>query len=374
MMHKTLKIVVLILAAIGFVAGLYGLYLRVIDSHQSTNYGSYVPWGLWIAAYIMLVGTSAGAIGATALIYVLRRRDLYPIARVGMMVALAAFIGGMFLVWVDLGHADRFWKLYLQTSFDSVMGWMAWFYALYGILLLVGLWLTRSGKAPPVIEKFAWLIFLFAIAFATAEGALFGVVGAQTAWESGFTPILFLVEGAAFGVGALMAASYLLGYLTTDTSKLLGGVLLALLMVIVLLEFSEIITGLYNATPSKSSALQSILFGEYWWVFWIFHGLLGMIIPILLLVFARGKPIATAIAGVLVVSMGLASKINLVVPSLAQEELQGLAEAFTGPGLTYNYFPSLTEWLVYTWAVSLAVLVFLLGSQLLHIGSSEEVA
>jgi protein NrfD len=373
MMHKTLKIVVLIVAAIGFVVGLYGLYLRVVDSHQSTNYGSYVPWGLWIAAYVMLVGTSAGAVGVAAFIYIMRRKDLYPLARMGVMAALAAFVAGMFLVWVDLGHADRFWKLYLQTSFGSVMGWMAWFYALYGILLLVGLWLTRSGQVPAVIEKYAWLIFLFVIAFAAAEGALFGVVGAQTAWESGFTPILFLVEGAALGVSVVAAAGYLLGYLTVDISKLFGSVLLALLAVVLLLEFSEIITGLYNATPVKTSSLQSMLFGQYWWVFWIFHGVFGVIVPIFLLLFAREKPLATAIAGALVVSMGLTSKLNLIVPALAQEEMEGLAEAFTGPGLTYSYVPSLAEWLVYIWAISLAVLVFLLGSQLLHIGSSEEV-
>ena len=373
-MRKTLKIIVLILAALGFVAGLYGLYLQFVNGQQAANYGSYVPWGLWIAGYITLVGTSAGAVGVSAVIYGLKRKDLYPAAHISMIVAFAAFVAGMFLVWVDLGHAERFWKLYLSTSFNSVMGWMAWFYAVYGILLLVGLWLTRKGEVPAFIERFAWLVFLFAVAFAAAEGALFGVVGAQAIWESAFTPILFLAEGAAFGVGAVAAACYLVGLLDTDLAKRFGAVLLVFLAVIVLLEITELLTGLYAAIPAKSETLQSILFGPYWWAFWIFHVLLGVVVPAILLLVARGNALATGVAGLLIAAMGLASKLNLVIPSLAQPELEGLAESFTGPGLTLTYLPSLAEWLVFIWAASLAVLLFLLGARLLHNEPSKEVA
>ncbi len=373
-MQKTLKLIVLILAAIGFIAGLYGLYLRVVDGHQAANYGSYIPWGLWIAGYITLVGTSAGAVAVSAVIYGLRRKDLYPVASISMIVAFVAFVAGMFLVWVDLGHAERFWMLYFETSFNSVMGWMAWFYVIYGILLLIGLWLTRKGAVPALIERFAWLVFLFAIAFAAAEGALFGVIGAQALWESAFTPILFLVEGAAFGLGAVAAACYLLGLLTTDIAKRFGTVLLILLASIALLEFADVITGLYTATPAKTEVLQLIMFGHYWWAFWIFHILLGVIFPAILLLVARGNAIVTGIAGLLIAAMGLASKLNLVIPSLAQPALEGLAESFTGPGLTLTYLPSLGEWLVLIWAVSLAVLLFLLGSWLKTSESSKETA
>ena len=373
-MQKTLKFIVLILAVIGFVAGLYGLYLRFVDGQQAANYGSYIPWGLWIAGYITLVGASAGAVAVSAVIYGLKRKNLYKIAHVSMIVAFAAFVAGMFLVWIDLGHAERFWKLYLSTSFNSVMGWMAWFYAIYGILLLVGLWLTRKGEVPSFIERFAWLVFLFAIAFAAAEGALFGVVGAQAIWESSFTPILFLAEGAAFGVGAVAAACYLIGLLDTDLAKRFGAALLVFLAVIVLLEIAEVITGLYAATPAKAETLQTILFGPYWWAFWILHVLLGVVIPAILLLAARGNPLATGVAGLLIAAMGLASKLNLVIPSLAQPELEGLAEAFYGPGLSLNYLPSLSEWLVFIWAVSLAILLFLLGAWFLHKEPSKEAA
>ncbi len=141
----------------------------------------------------------------------------------------------------------------------------------------------------------------------------------------------------------------------------LGGVLLGLLGVLVVLEWAEYSTGLYAATPAKSQTLQTILSGPYWWVFWIFHIGLGVVLPAALLLFGRKNPLLTAVAGALIGAMGLASKLNLVVPALAQEELDGLTQAFSGPGLTFVYFPSTMEWLVWVWTVGVAALVVLVG-------------
>ncbi|HXV43408.1 MAG TPA: NrfD/PsrC family molybdoenzyme membrane anchor subunit [Anaerolineae bacterium] len=360
-MSKTLQKIIWGVAIVAFLVGLVGLYQRFALGHQAANYGSYVPWGLWIAAYTMFVGASAGAFGLAAVIFMFRLEPYYRLARLAMLIALATFIAGMVSVSLDLGHPFRAWKLLFQTSTSSVMGWMAWVYLIYGILLLVGLWLTRREVIPPFMQRFAFLVFFFAIAFAGAEGALFGVVGARAAWESGLTPILFLVEGALFGLGFVVACAYLFDQLTNRLATRLGWVLLGLLGMLVVLEWAEYSTGLYAATPAKSQTLQTILSGPYWWVFWIFHVGLGVVLPGLLLLFGRGQLLATAIAGALIGAMGLASKLNLVVPALAQEELDGLTQAFTGPGLTFVYFPSTMEWLVWVWTVGLAALVVLVG-------------
>lgn len=373
-MNRWLSRILWLAALIGFAVGLYGLYQRFALGHAAAAYGSYVPWGLWIAAYVTFVGASAGALAVAALIFAFRAEDYYPVARIAVLVALAAFATAMLNVWLDLGHPLRAWKLLLQTSFTSVMGWMAWFYTIYGILLVVGLWLTRSGRIPPLMQRFAGLVLLFAVAFAGAEGALFGVVGARAVWESGLTPILFLVEGALFGVGLVAAATFLMDKLSGELAGRFGRVMLWLLAALVVVEWAEFSTGLFAAVPAKSQTLQTIVTGDYWWVFWIFHVGLGIVLPGLILLFGRMKPLSTAGAGLLIGGMGLASKLNLVIPALAQEELHGLSAAFTGPGLTFSYFPSTMEWLVLVWTVSLAVLIFLAGSSLLRIAPSSEVA
>lgn len=360
-MNKMLPKIIWGVAIVAFLVGLVGLYQRFALGHQAANYGSYVPWGLWIAAYTMFVGASAGAFGLAAVIFMFRLEPYYQLARLAMLVALATFIAGMINVALDLGHPFRAWKLLFQTGTSSVMGWMAWFYLIYGVLLLVGLWLTRQGVIPAFMQRFAFVAFFFAIVFAGAEGALFGVVGARASWESGLTPILFLVEGALFGLSFVVACAYLFDQLTGPVAARLGGVLLGLLGVLVVLEWAEYSTGLYAATPAKSQTLQTILSGPYWWVFWIFHIGLGVVLPAALLLFGRKNPLLTAVAGALIGAMGLASKLNLVVPALAQEELDGLTQAFSGPGLTFVYFPSTMEWLVWVWTVGVAALVVLIG-------------
>ncbi|MCB0112552.1 MAG: polysulfide reductase NrfD [Caldilineaceae bacterium] len=344
-------------------AGAYGIYLRFTGGHAAANYGSYVPWGLWIAAYVALIGTSAGAFAFAAVIFTLRKTEYYPLATLAILAALGAFAAGMTNVWLDLGHPFRFWKLMLQTSWTSIMGWMSWFYVLYGVILVVGLWLVRSGAVPKLLERFAWLSFLFAVAFAGAEGALFGVVGARALWESGLTPVLFLVEAALFGVGLVAVVALLFNQLTAKAARLLGLVMLVLLGVLLVLEWAEYTTGLYASVPAKSGVLMTILTGQYWWVFWVMHLGLGVILPGLLLLFGRGQPMLTGIAGALVAAMGLATKLNLVLPALAQEELDGLAHAFTGPGLAFQYFPSTMEWLVWIGTIGLGGLIVLIGYQ-----------
>ncbi|GIV76932.1 polysulfide reductase NrfD [Litorilinea aerophila] len=373
-MQKRLSWLLWGLAILGLVAGLYGFYARFTMGHQMASYGSYVPWGLWVAAYIALVGASAGAVAVAAVLLMARQQAYYPVARLALLVALVTFMAGMLNVWLDLGHPFRAWKLLLQTSWTSVMGWMAWFYTLYGVLLVVGLWSTRKGEVPFWMQRYALLVFLFALAFAGAEGALFGVVGARPMWESGLTPVLFLVEGALFGVGFVAAASYISGLLTGDLVRRVRLILLWLLAILVLVEWAEFSTGLYASIPAKAEVLRTILAGDFWWVFWGLHLGLGVFVPALLLLWGRQQPWVTALAGLLIGSMGLASKINLVVPALAQEELEGLAHAYTGPGLSFHYFPTLEEWLVFGGTVSLALLIFLIGGHLLHLIPTSEVA
>jgi molybdopterin-containing oxidoreductase family membrane subunit len=372
--HNWLQWLAWILTIICLAAGAYGLYLRFAEGHAAANYGSYVPWGLWIAAYVALIGASAGAFGFAAVIFILRKTEHYGLARLAMLVALGAFVAGMVNVWLDLGHPFRFWKLLLETSWTSIMGWMSWFYVIYGLLLVIGLLLTRSGVIPKFMERFSWLAFLFAIAFAGAEGALFGVVGARALWESGLTSILFLVEAALFGTGLVAIGALIFDSLSSKAARMMGAVMLILLAVLLVLEWAEYTTALYASVPAKSNAVMTILTGQFWWVFWVLHLGLGVVAPGLLLLFGRGNALLTGIAGGLIAAMGLATKLNLVLPALAQEELEGLAHAFTGPGLVFTYWPSLMEWLVWLGTLGLGGLIVLVGYRLFGLANPTQSA
>lgn len=350
-----------VVAGIGFLVGLYGLYVRFAFGHLRTDYGSYVPWGLWVAAYATLIGISAGAYVMASIIFILRRKDWYPVARAALGVALAAFIAGMLAIFFDLGHPERFYELIFSTNFTSMMGLMAWLYSLYGLLLLALIWLSWTNEDSAWLGRLGYLSVPYAILFAGAEGALFGVVGARPLWESGLTPILFLVEAAVSGVAAVTVVSYILGYLDKAKAAFLGRAMLIILLINLLLIWADFSTGLYAGIPAKSDAIRSVLFGEFWWVFWIFFMLIGVVIPLLLLAFQPKSIGAVSLAGLLIMVTAIATKLSLVIPAQTQAEINGLEDAFHGPGLSFTYFPTPAEWLLYIWIISAAVLIFLAG-------------
>ena len=51
----------LIVGALAFVLGIWGLYTRLFVGEREVGYGSYVVWGLWIAMYLFLAGIATGS-------------------------------------------------------------------------------------------------------------------------------------------------------------------------------------------------------------------------------------------------------------------------------------------------------------------------
>jgi molybdopterin-containing oxidoreductase family membrane subunit len=408
-MNTILQKAAWVVALIAFALGLVGLYQRLTIGHAGADYGSYVPWGLWVAAYIYFIGLSAGAFLLSALVYVFHIRLLKPVGKLALFTALVTLVAAMFSIWLDLGHPDRAWRLMLRTNFFSMMGWMAWLYTAYFMLLVVELWFAMRADLVSAAQGMGiqgWLCrFLsfgqtdlsegalkrdanllrilgsvgvpLAIAFHGGVGALFGVVGARPYWNSAITPIAFIV-------GALASGGALITFVTTiwgpgrDSEShrklvaLLGQIVLGLLLFDLLLEWAEYSTTLYAAIPAHTASLEMILYGSYWWVFWVVHLLIGSLVPILLLVFARSNVTAVAIASALIAITFLSVRLNIVIPALAIEELEGLKSAFTGPGLRFEYFPTLMEWLFFLWTVAVAGLLFLIGHSVLPIVRTKE--
>lgn len=346
-------------AIIGFLVGLVGLFQRITGGHTVAAYNTYVPWGLWVALYTMLIGLSVGAYLVAALAYGFRVKALQAVGRIALLTAFAALAGGLLAVWLDLGHPMRFFRLFFSTSFTSVMGVMAWLYTIYGILLVVLIYLTSKSAETTAVRVLAWLGLVLVVIFGGAEGSLFGVVSAQALWESGLTPILFLVEGAFSGVALVLFLAVVLGKLQAATGQILRWMLLGLLLAVVVLNWAEFSTALYAGIPAKAQSLNVILFGPFWWVFWLINVGLGLVAPLLLLVFAGHNKAALATAGGLVAFSAISAKLNLVIPALVVPEFEGLRTAFSGFGLTFDYFPTSAEWLLTVWVVSIAGLIFL---------------
>jgi molybdopterin-containing oxidoreductase family membrane subunit len=409
-MNKTLQRIFWIIGATGFAVGLVGLILRFISGHEAANYGSYVPWGLWVGAYSYLLGISAGTFLFSGLIYIFRIQRFERIGKLALLTALVTMITGLLAILVDLGRPERFWRLYVNTNFTSLMGIMVWVYTVYFFVMVIELWfvlradmlacreekglkgffcrLLTFGKKERTDElvqrdrKVSRILsiigVLLAVAFAGGSGALFGVVGARPYWHSGLVPIVFLIGGVLSGTALLTFITFFWGT-DRDTEEhrgliyILGRIVLGLLVFDMLLEWADISVSLWNAVPTAAASLRLVLFGQYWWAFWIIHLGLGVLVPLFLLLFWGRRPVLVALGAILIAVTFLTVRLNIIIPGLAVEELRGLSGAFTGPGLNFNYIPSIVEWLVFVWIMSLAGLMFQAGYSMLPIVRTKEV-
>lgn len=403
-MRKTLYL----LWGLIFLLGLVGVYQRLLYGHQLAAYGSYVVWGLWVAAYIYFIGLSAGAFLLSSLVYVFGVRRFEKVGKLALFTAVITLFMALLSIWFDLGHMGRFWKVYTGFAWESMMAWMVWLYTAYFLLLLVeswfvarpdlvrwsgrsGLeggicrWLTfgRNDLSPGVLEREKKIIKVLgtigvplAVAFHGGVGALFGVVGARPYWHSALYPILFLIGALASG-GALLTS--IVAFFWPERGKeheelvtFLGRITLGLLVFDLLLEWAEVTITIWGSIPSHVAGFKLMLFGPYWWAFWIVHLFLGSLVPIVLLVlWPRAVNLVGIAAGLIAVTF-MSVRLNIVIPSLAVPELQGLVRAYTDSRLRFYYFPSLHEWLVMLFVVSLGAALFYIGYRNLPIVQMKE--
>jgi molybdopterin-containing oxidoreductase family membrane subunit len=302
---------------------------------------------------------------------------------------------------------ERFWHVYVYPNFRSPMAWMIWLYTAYFILLAVELWFVlrrdliagargtnwkariyrvlalgakdesveSAQRDRTIVRILASIGIPVAIMFHGGVGTLFGIVAARPAWHSGLFPILFLLSALASGAALLTvtAAIFQDGWRTNrDTVLALGRLVLLLLLLEVLFQFSEILIAYAGGVPGHTASLDLILGGPYAWVFWIVQLLIGTLIPILLLAGpTRSDPRFVSLAGLMIVLGFIGVRLNIVIPGLATEEIRGMMEAISSPRISTAYIPSTTEWMLTAGIVGLGLLLFGVGEMLLPTDEKE---
>jgi len=152
---------------------------------------------------------------------------------------------------------------------------------------------------------------------------------------------------------------------------LLGKLALGLLLFDLLMEWAEFSINLYASIPAHAEAYRAVLFGPYWYVFWIGHVLLGVGVPVVLLTLWPRAPKVVGAAGLLIAATFITVRINLVVPGQVIPELHGLERAFSDLRLNFNYAPSAMEFLVGLFVVAVGIALFYLGYRLLPLTGAQ---
>lgn len=372
-----LKRIAYIIAGVALLVGLWGLFDRLTNGHQNANYGSYVVWGLWVASYLFFAGAAAGSFMISTLDLLFKIKIFQGTGKTALWIGLVSLAAALISIWLDLGHMSRIWKVFLQGNLGSVMAQMVWGYTLFGLLLLASLFLAIRNPASGLLKVLMIVGLPLSLFVSGAVGALLGVEASRLFWHVGLLPVQFPIFSLASGAAAMLVAIGLFGsekdpnrpqqlWVLSITTVVLAVVKLYFLWA----DFSQ---SMYGNVPQNVEAVRQVLFGPYWWAFWIIQILIGTLIPIFVLVQPRlaRNPIWAGWMGVLVLLGFAVARANIVFPALTVPELEALTTAFTGPHLIFEYFPSLMEWAVTIGILGLAIMAYLVGSDRLPLKSKE---
>jgi protein NrfD len=368
-----------VLGIILLLFGAVGMAQRLTDGLAPTNLTSFVPWGLWVGFYDYLVWMEVGSLLIfTTLLYIVRDKRLLNIKPHVLFTGFTVILMGLLIVLLDLGHAERFWHVFVYPDFGSLITWMVWLHSGYLLLLVLKLALVLWGGArgEGIVRLLAYLSLPVGLALIIVSGSIFGVIAARPLWNTASLPLMFLVSALAAGSSLLLLLIVLFwpnkqseGYraIVRRMSLLTGILLIAGVFAASVIAFTILYKG--TGIPARVEALNLILTGPFWWSFWIVHILLGVLIPLAILFSAPGRPRLVGIAAFLSSVTFVAVTLNIVIPVLVTPELQGLAEAFVDPKLDPNYVPNLMEWMVLAFVFGIGSTIYGLGLRFLPLKS-----
>ena len=406
MNEKWYKILIGVCLA-GLVVGSWGMFQRLAYGHLPMNYGSFVPWGLWVAFDLFFLGLTAGAFLITILTYVFRIKLLANLGPLAVFTVLVTLMAEFLIIILDLGHPLRTYRFLISPNIGSMLFWLVvfivsmwviyvpWLYSLLREQLILYSqdphrpgqtfyrWLT-FGKTTYTAEdrrrdhrRSRFLSFLslpIGVIFFGAHGAIFAILHNRPLWNSAMLPLIFIMAALLSG-GALIT---FLAYLFQPSDELihpLGHVVLMILLSFLFLEALQFFVGYQSKVTNIVTSLDLIVFGPFWWAFWIVHLLIGSIIPAFLLIRYPENSKMVAWACFLIIVTFLAVRLNYLFPDLAVYKLEGLQNTFFHSRLRTDYVPNLNEWLVSLWVTSLGLLIFMLGTRWLPViaaGRGEE--
>lgn len=309
--------------------------MNQISLTQFTDFGSGVPWGLWVVAYVWLIGLSAGTFAALMWGHLRKNPAIMGLSRSGVLISLAALAAGLLSIILDLGRMERFYKLLLSPNPASVMAIMGWLYGFFGLVLLMMAMRPQVLRNRGVVGAAGALALVVLI----AESLLFALPPGK-AWHSLLFPVHFVTASLACGIAGLALAAVLAGRsgLKTEGVKGLAKVFVPLLALNIVVEI-------------LSAAVHGALLTPVIWI------VIGGQLAALLLAFT-GSTGGLFVGGVLVLPAVFMSKYHVLISAQLVEPFRNFSAAYVEPGLQFRYVPTGVEWLVTIGLVVIAMVIF----------------
>lgn len=260
-----------------------------------------ITWSYLIAIYLFAAGLSAGAAMVSSLGDIIKVID-ERIKRVAAYVAPFPVIIGLLCLVLDLHRPWNFYQVLIHYHITSVMSWGAFFLLVFPMVALIYAGLTYWNIYGPVRKLMAWLEMVLGLSIGIYAGLLLTAIYSNPVWGNPIIAFLFLVSALSTGICMVILVGKRWDEIEHHTFrrflpeewlpsprklnfdhqaiqgllKVDAAVIISELVVIVTLIIS------WALLPQGAAALQAVVTGGYYLLFWIGVIILGLILPLLL--------------------------------------------------------------------------------------------
>ena len=379
------------------VAGMLAYVDQIRKGLQVTSLNDYALWGIYISNFVFFIATSFVGAATVAILRLTKNHWRTPLVRIAEIISLAAIIMAGITIIIDLGRPDRALYTIIHARFQSPITWdviiiptylVAIFFLLY-FPLLPDLAILKKlySKENPRLSKWygklslnwtgsvaqkaiqqksikiiAILVLPLGLILQTIDAWLFSSTY-RIGWNStNFGP--YFISGAfVAGVATLVVTIYMVRkvkgleeYITDYHFDKMGKFLALACLIYLYFNANEYLMPAYASTVNEEVHLETLFTGHYSTIFW-FVTIGGLIIPVILLLFKKGRsPLAMFWIGLLVIVASWWKRYIIVTPTLLHPYLpiQGVPESWR------HYFPSIHEWLITASNLATALLILTL--------------
>lgn len=375
------------------VMGVIAYIDQIIKGQIVTNMRDYVLWGVYISNFVFFVAISFVGSLTAAILRLTHKTWRTPLVRIAEIIAFSAIIMAGVTIVLDMGRPDRLYNLILHGRLQSPITWdviiITTYIAISALILYFPLlpdlailkdhfkdnsflskWyrilsLKWEGSTlqwaiqKKSIKVVALLIIPVALILQSVDAWLFSTTY-RIGWDSTNLGPYFIAGALVVGVGGLISVMYVVRkayhlekYITHLHFDKLGQLLVFACLIYLYFNINEYLLPAFTAPLAEEAHLRELFTGHYAPMFW-FVTIGGLIIPIIVLIFPKGrKPLPLFIIAILVVVTSWWKRYLIVVPALLHPFLpiQGVPESW------HSYFPSFHEWVIVSGTLAAALLI-----------------
>lgn len=372
--------------------GAFAYYRQLRHGLVVTSMRDYVSWGIYISNFVFFVAISLVGSLITAVFRLANVKWATPLTRIAEIIAVSAIVFAALIIIVDMGRPERMLNLFAYGRIQSPIMWDVIVIGTYFVISLLLLYLPLlpdfkiliHSKAPVWLKKLYrfqgsfWrgtreqfkiseraitilCIAIIPVAFSihTVTSWLFATTY-RPGWDSTNFGAYFISGAFLVGSGAVVVAMYVFRkyyhlekYITETHFEKMGRVVVLLSLLYLYFNINEFMVPAFKMKKPEEAHLEGLFTGEFAPMFW-FAIVAGMIIPIIILLFRKGrKPLPMFIAGIMIVVGAWFKRYLIVTPTL----LHPFLPMSDVPADYHHYFPSWEEWAIALGSLSGALLV-----------------